>query len=440
MSSDQLKGLAHLLVLQQRMRQTQSLQELRLFLVNDTRLMFNYRTACLLEKGKLTAVSGLPAPIKDAPFTQWIEQLCAKTSNLFDPKMRELVSIDFPEDVAEEWNEYVPSHLLWMPMLNERNEEVACLLLARDEPWKVEEQRLLVYWVGTAGHAIQAIKLRKQHWWQSLSKKMRSQILTGSAAILTLLLIIPVRMTVIVSAEVVPRDPFIVRAPMDGVIGEVMVAPNQEITRGTVLVQLDESSLNSRNEVARQELEVARAEYMRAEQTSIIDRTAASQRYLLNSRIEQRNAELEYVKELLTRSKIESDVPGLVMIEDTTELRGRPVKVGEKILTIANPDSVELEAWMPVDDSLPLEVGAELEFYLNVAPGNPIKGTVERLDYQAQVSPEGFLAFRIRAALDGQTLPRIGLRGSARVYGESVSLFYYLMRKPLASLRRITGI
>ena len=37
-------------------------------------------------------------------------------------------------------------------------------------------------------------------------------------------------------------------------------------------------------------------------------------------------------------------------------------------------------------------------------------------------------------------LPRIGLRGTAKVYAEQVSLGYYLLRKPIAFVRRSLGI
>ena len=40
----------------------------------------------------------------------------------------------------------------------------------------------------------------------------------------------------------------------------------------------------------------------------------------------------------------------------------------------------------------------------------------------------------------GATLPRIGLKGSAKVYAEEVSLGYYLFRKPILFLRKTLGV
>ena len=45
----------------------------------------------------------------------------------------------------------------------------------------------------------------------------------------------------------------------------------------------------------------------------------------------------------------------------------------------------------------------------------------------------GELAYRIRGDFEeGQVLPRIGMRGTAKLYGAPVTLGYYLLRRPLA--------
>ena len=36
--------------------------------------------------------------------------------------------------------------------------------------------------------------------------------------------------------------------------------------------------------------------------------------------------------------------------------------------------------------------------------------------------------------------PRIGLRGTAKVYGSRVMLFYYLFRKPITFVRQLIGV
>lgn len=437
--SEQVKGLADLLVLQQRLRRCVNEAELCSFVANDTRQLFAYRTAVIWSSGCVVSVSGLPEPVRDAPFTRWTEHLCSLACEKFPQESIELTPSEFPSESADEWGSYLPSHVLWLPLTSPTGEITAYCLLARDKPWKPEEKNILTHWAGAVGHALDAVRLRKRHWWQGLVRPKSKRVIASVVALILILAFVPVRVSVIAPAEIVPRDPLVVRAPMEGVIGEVLVQANQFVERGQAILTLDEASLRARLDVAEQELEVAKAEHLRAEQASLRDRSALAQVYMLNSRIEQRSAEVAYVTELLDRASVNAEEAGIAMIDDVTELKGRPVALGERILTIANPNNVELEAWLSVDDSIPLTEGAQVKLYLNISPGSPVHGEVKRIDYQAQVSPEGVLAFRLRAHLQGDELPRIGLRGSVRVYGERAPLYYYLFRKPLASLRQFVG-
>jgi hypothetical protein len=96
---------------------------------------------------------------------------------------------------------------------------------------------------------------------------------------------------------------------------------------------------------------------------------------------------------------------------------------------------------MPPDDAVELEPGGRVELLLHVNPLSPLDAEIERASYEATPAPDGALAYVVRAKLmPGQGLPRIGLRGTAKVYAERVSLGYYLLRKPLAFLRRSLGI
>jgi hypothetical protein len=54
--------------------------------------------------------------------------------------------------------------------------------------------------------------------------------------------------------------------------------------------------------------------------------------------------------------------------------------------------------------------------------------------------PDNSLAYVVKAQLAAGSLPRIGWRGTAKVYAEQVSLGYYLMRKPILFLRKSLGM
>ena len=114
--------------------------------------------------------------------------------------------------------------------------------------------------------------------------------------------------------------------------------------------------------------------------------------------------------------------------------------IGERLLEIADPNEAELEIWLPVADAITLKPGAEVEFFLNVSPGAPLRAKLRQASYEATVSPAQLLGYRLKATLDDPAhTPRIGLRGTAKIYGESVTLFYYLARRPLAAARQFLG-
>ena len=84
---------------------------------------------------------------------------------------------------------------------------------------------------------------------------------------------------------------------------------------------------------------------------------------------------------------------------------------------------------------------AAVQLLLHVDPLTPLVARIERSSYEATLAPDGTLAYVVRAQLiRGQNLPRIGLRGTAKIYAEEVPLAYYLLRKPLAVGRRYLGV
>ncbi|MCK5520355.1 MAG: hypothetical protein KAI81_04520 [Candidatus Marinimicrobia bacterium] len=110
-------------------------------------------------------------------------------------------------------------------------------------------------------------------------------------------------------------------------------------------------------------------------------------------------------------------------------------------MVLARENSAELELWLPVSDSISLKEKAKIVLFLNVEPELPRLAQLEFINYQAEISPEGILAFRARAELTGdEVYSRIGWRGTAKLYGETVPLYYYLFRRPYSAIRQWVGI
>ncbi|CAK0754245.1 hypothetical protein CCP1ISM_5690001 [Azospirillaceae bacterium] len=161
---------------------------------------------------------------------------------------------------------------------------------------------------------------------------------------------------------------------------------------------------------------------------------------VLQSQIALRRAEVAYAASLLERIEVRAERDGIAVFGDANELRGRPVMTGERVMTIADPASAEIAIALPAGDATILEPGAPVRMFLNVAPLEPVAATLYQSGYDVQMTAEGILAYRLKARLDpGVAPPRIGLRGTAKLYGGETSLFQYLLRRPLAAVRRMIG-
>ena len=129
------------------------------------------------------------------------------------------------------------------------------------------------------------------------------------------------------------------------------------------------------------------------------------------------------------------------MIDDPSSWEGKPVNLGEKIMSLADQKLVEVEAWLSVADAIDLSHGSSIRVYLNSDPLTPVNAVLRTYSYEAQPRPQGAYAHRIRGKIETTgPLPRLGLRGTARMEGKTVFLVYWLFRRPISALRQFVGL
>ena len=428
-----------------RARHAATVEELAFLAVNETHGLVPYRQAALWRRdaagaGRVLAVSGAPMIERNAPFPMWLERLLAALDRRRkDAGALPIVAADLPADLADDWAEWLPTHALLLP-LSGGGEVRGTLLLARDEPWQEGDGRLLGEVVDAYGHAWAALDRRRPlRSWRALLR--RDRWLAVAIAVLVFgVMWIPVRQSALAPAEIVPLEPMVVRAPLDGVVERIVVEPNQDVAAGQLLLTLDPAQIRNRLDVARKARDVAEAEYRQAAQQAAFDDKSRQQLTILKGRAEQRQADVTYAESLLARIQVKAEQPGIAVFDDPNDWSGRPVRIGERLLTIADPAKAEIEVRLPVADAINLEPGAEVALFLNIAPERRIDATLRYASYEATVAPDGALSYRLKARLAGNAAPpRIGLKGTAEIYGQKVTLFYYLMRRPLAALRQMTG-
>lgn len=259
--------------------------------------------------------------------------------------------------------------------------------------------------------------------------------------IVGIILVFPVRLSVLAPAELVPAHPAIIRVPIEGVVDEFFVSPNQQVAEGQPLFRLDLTTLTSRFNVAQQETQIAASEYRQSALQSLTDAKSRTQLVPQEGKAAERKVEADYLRDLIAKAQIKAPRPGIVLFDDPSEWIGKPVAAGEKVMVVATEGDVEIEAWVPVGDAIALPKDAPVTLYLNATPLSPESGHLRFIGHEALQRPDGSYAYRLRATIDaGSATPHVGLKGTAKISGEFVPLVYWVLRKPLGTARQFLGV
>lgn len=432
--------LSTLLQLQGRARAQETRDQLAFFIVNETHQLTPYRQALLwdCEKQALRTASGLASLDPNAPFCREFSRLCGQWQQSMT-NAQPLRYQDLTEDDRALWREHLPEHLLWLPLRRPQGEQPLALILARDTPWQPAEIVLLDKLADAYSHAWLGLEKRPRKSAPRTRRQKRIWLAGGVA--LLLLALFPVRQSALAPAEIVAHQPVMVRAPVAGVVDDILVKPNQPVALNQPLVRLDVRELENRLESARQAFATADAQYRQAQQQALFDANSKAMLAVLQSRREQAKSEMDFLERQLARMQLAAPRDGVAIFDDRSEWIGRSVAVGERIMMVADPQDVELEIQLPAADAIALEKGADVRLFLNVAPHAPQSARLEQIGYRAALTPDNVMAYRLRARF-GELSPalRVGLKGTAKVYGQRTVLLAYLLRKPLASLRVWLGI
>jgi hypothetical protein len=416
-SERQIAGLSALLQLQADARESASLEALEFLIVNATRQVMRYDQAIYwrldgLKRPRIRAVSGVSLIDGSAPYVRWVEELLGEISN--SEQSGPLIMGDVPAVLHVGWREWMPEQIFWLPLFSP--ERAGGLVLLRRDPWADGEATIAKHLSGAFGQAVLAHAAVSPPFTAHLLEKIRDKRLwlAGGVALLAIMAF-PVDLNILAPAEIIPITPHMVAAPLDGVI-------------------------KNRRNVAEKAFSVAEAELANSANRAFLDVAAKSQLASLAAQAKEKQAELAYYDELLSLVNVKAERAGVAVFADANDWIGKPIQIGERILQIADPKQVEIRLDIPVHDMIALPDKAKLRLFLDIAPLEAVEGRISYVSFEALPARDGVPAYLARADIvSGGTPPRIGAKGVVRVTGPSVSLFYYLFRRPLISLRQIVG-
>jgi len=418
--------------------------DLKFTIINETHQLSPYRQAAFFDlkanqRLYLTAASGLVSIEQNSPYTVWINRL-AKHFDLTQTAQTMQFS-HAPEGLATEWKEWLPEHLLGLPLKDVHGNLLGLALFAKESEWTEIDINQLTFLHKAYAHALSALKYGKKSLATRVTGLLSLTHWLMAGLILLALMFIPVRLSALAPAEIIALNALSVAAPQDGVIASFLVEPNAPVKKGDALFTLDNTAVNNRYQVAAKALAVAKAEALVAQQRAFDDPQGKAELAGAMGRVREKEAELASVQSLISRVEVNAERNGIAIFTDKNDWIGRPVQTGERVVQIADPQDAGLLIWLPVKDALNIEKGAPMKMFLHTDPLNPVKASLEETSYQASLSPENVASYRLKGAFnDGESLPRIGLQGTARISGEWSFLGYYLFRRPIASVREWTGL
>ena len=437
-------ALLALLKIEAEARDAQTESELIFLIANEMRKLTRARQAFVFRQKSgqgltIEAVNSLDSVDRNSPLIRWVERMLNQLQKQDGiSEQREFSLPAYCGMNEEETKTYPFKEFVWLPYTLQDDTVFGGVLLAREQQWLEADLVIANRLAKTFSHAWAAIVGMRR-----LRSKGGTRRLLSIAALscIVISMVIPVPISALAPAEIVSAKPYVVTAPIDGVIDRVFVNPNAKVRKGQPILKFVDITLRNKLSVAERETIVARSQLRRYSQSAFDDPEAKRELRTAISQLQLKKAETDFARELLSKSVVKAQINGVVVFNDKKEWVGRPVVVGERIMEIADPGQVRLKVELSVDDAIVVGERARVRVYLDSDPLKPLNATVLRTAHEARKTSADTLAYEIIAEFDSRSgdLPRLGVRGTAQIYGDDAPLFFYLFRRPLSALRQKLG-
>ena len=438
-----ISPLGVLLGIERQARQCANLIELRHLIANESRKLNRARQIVVADidftrKVEISAISAVSSVDSSSMLVVGMRQLVERV--LLEhpqPKPIEFTLPAYCDADSDLANAYPFRELAWVPLLDRRGTIFAGILLARETVWTSDDLAIAHRLGEVFEHAWRELKPPTQPRWTKIHR-WKSALAVGAV----LSLAIPFPMTALAPVEIVALNPGIVAAPIDGVIDTIDVDVGASVKAGDVLIRFSDTALRNRRDIAEREVAVAQARVKQQTLIAFADVRGRQELAVAEADLALKRADLAFADDLLARSIVRASRDGIAIYADRKSLIGRPVSTGERLMEIADPNNVESRIDVAMNDAIALKNGARVKLFLDVDPLRPLSGHITRSDYRARPSDTDVLSIRAFATLDptDKPRPRIGLRGTAQIYGDMAPLGVVIFRRPLSAARQWLGL
>ncbi|NDV24539.1 efflux RND transporter periplasmic adaptor subunit [Desulfovibrio sp. JC022] len=392
----------------------------------------------------LSGISGQSEVNKNSEkAAQWISMI----KELESRNKISIISKDsFTKNALESWEDYIKISggisVLWMP-IRAWGKTVGGIWLEcwNGKTWSEQEMKLLSPLTMGYGGAWERLHPQRPFFekFKALGKKKRSMTFCLFFIVLLMFLRLPLR--VVAPCEVVAKEPLVVTAPLNGVVNELKVRPGDQVEVGQLLFVYDRRMVEKELNVAREQVQIIESSLDRARMQAFADPRARSEIKIFEHRLKQENSRLDLARYNVSRLEVRSEKEGIAEISDPERWRGRPVSIGERVLSVVDPDNTQIRIHIPEDDNMPFDFKRPAKIMLNVFPEKTIPALLDYVGNEIFSNADTPAGVQAEAEwVQKESGVKIGLKGTAILYGDKVSLGYWLFRKPWAAFNRFLGL
>lgn len=451
-----LKKMTQLLFLERLVRQKSLHQnEIGFHVVNDTLRLCDYRQCFLWEvkgdKVSVTHASGVSHVDADSPFLMWFNGLLAQKIGAYNAPqgdtgawttLHHIKKSDCSDEDAAAWQNWLYDSGLLIVFWSPAGTPFAGMWLDREKTFEQSEETILAQAADAYAHALYMAQQAQHEKWSQKLKRAVWDARWKKIALVAFIVValFPVRQSVTAPAEIIPKDPYMISAPLDAVIDEVHIDPNQSVKTGEILISFDATELQNKIAITQKEIQVLRTELSQTARQAFTEGKSKGRIAVINAEIDAKKVELAYLQDRMKRMQVTAPFDGQVIFTDPSELRGQPVKTGQRIMLLAKPDNSQLLVRVPVDNMIRPDRDVAVRAFLNVAPLTEYRADIRFASYQPAADADGLMTYKLKADFaEGVERPVIGLQGAAKVYGDYTILSYQLLRRPLGWIRKTLG-
>ena len=169
-------------------------------------------------------------------------------------------------------------------------------------------------------------KFSKRITWRTFAKKPSPWLLL---AILASLLIVRIPLRVVAPCEVVPKDPVVITAPLEGIIEKIAITPGAVVSKGDILFEYDKRVPMQDLRIAQEKVAIMKSEYGKTTALAQKDKKELSELAVEELKLKKEELELELAEFRASQLEVRSPINGVALLDNPEEWHGKPVKIGK---------------------------------------------------------------------------------------------------------------